>query len=147
VSRSLAIACLLGLLATGFACDKKKGPSEEPTQGDADGNASAEGVVVEEPGTEPAEGGGAVEPIDRDELEYEGTVEVVAGTVPCTTDADCVPAECCHPTTCVAAASKVDCSATMCTMECKSGTMDCFGGCLCGEDKMCAAKIWTATGG
>lgn len=151
MSRSLAplclsLACLLGL----GACDKKKSPSEEPSRGDTDNGASADGVVVEDPGTDPAEAGGegSVDPISKDDLEYEGSVEVVAGgSIPCTTDADCVPAECCHPTSCVAAASKPDCSATMCTMECKSGTMDCFGGCLCGEDKMCAAKIWTATGG
>ena len=106
------------------------------------------GVVVEEPGEDPEAPADGVDPIaDKGELEYEGTVEVVAGTVPCTTDADCVPAECCHPSTCVNPSSKQDSSATMCTLECKSGTMDCFGGCLCGEDKMCAAKIWTATGG
>lgn len=144
MTRSLALALSLACLV-GLACDKKK--TEEPTRGDTD--ASADGVVVEEPGAEPSEPAddGAVDPIDHGELEYEGSVEVVAGTIPCTTDADCVPAECCHPTSCVAAASKQDCSATMCTMECRSGTMDCFGGCLCGEDKMCAAKIWTASPG
>ncbi len=132
----LALACSFGA-----ACDKKKSPSEEPTQGDAD---AADGVVVEQPGDEPADG--AIDPVaDKGELEYEGTVELVAGDVPCTTDADCVPAECCHPTTCVAASAKQDCSSTMCTMDCKSGTMDCFGGCLCGEDKKCAANIWTAS--
>jgi len=140
VSRSLALLGLSLLLGLGLGCDKKKGPSEEPT---SDGGAG-EGVVVEEPGDEPAEG--SVDPVsDKDELKYEGTVEVVAGSVPCNTDADCVPQECCHPTTCGAPSTKPDCSATMCTLECKSGTLDCFGGCACGEDKLCAATIWTAS--
>jgi hypothetical protein len=147
VSRSfaLSLACLLSLGSLSTGCDKKK--SEEPTRGDTD--AGAEGVVVEEPGVEPGEAEGAaespVDPIGNDELEYEGSVEVVAGDVPCATDADCVPTECCHPSSCGAVATKQDCSATMCTLECRSGTMDCFGGCLCGEDKKCAAKIWTAS--
>jgi hypothetical protein len=146
VSRSIALIALAGVLAL-VGCDKKKNDSAEPTSSGEAAEGGGE-VVVEEPGSDPeTPAEGAVEPIDHDELQYEGTVEVVAGTVPCNTDADCVPAECCHPTTCVAPGSKQDCSATMCTMECKSGTMDCFGGCLCGEDKKCAAKIWTATGG
>jgi hypothetical protein len=146
VSRSIALLALAGVLAL-VGCDKKKNPSEEPTTGSEP--VSEGGVVVEEPGADPETPADGVDPVaDKGDLEYEGTVEVVAGgTVPCTTDADCVPQECCHPSTCGAPSSKPDCSATMCTLECKSGTMDCFGGCLCGEDKKCAAKIWTATGG
>lgn len=144
--RSLALG-LVGVLALGFglfACEKKKA-TEEPTQGDADGAAEpgGEGVVVEDPGKEPADG--EVDPVaDKGELSYEGTVEIVGGDVPCQTDADCVPQQCCHATTCGAPSTKPDCSQTMCTLECASGTMDCFGGCLCGEDKKCAAKIWVA---
>ncbi|MFV8752606.1 hypothetical protein ACNOYE_18825 [Nannocystaceae bacterium ST9] len=144
MSRSIALLALASLL-TGFGCEKKK-PTEEPTQGDADAGAPEGGdVVVEQPGDEPS-AEGSVDPVEnKGDLEYEGTVDVVAGDVPCNTDADCVPQECCHPSTCGAPSTKPDCSATMCTLECKSGTMDCFGGCLCGEDKKCAAKIWTAS--
>jgi hypothetical protein len=142
--RSLALG-LVGVLALGClgACEKKKA-TEEPTQGDADGAAEpgGDGPLVEDPGKEPADG--EVDPVseNKGELSYEGTVEIVAGDVPCQTDADCVPQQCCHATTCGAPSTKPDCSQTMCTLECASGTMDCFGGCLCGEDKKCAAKIW-----
>jgi hypothetical protein len=49
----------------------------------------------------------------------------------CTTDADCVPAECCHPTSCVSQAAKPVCSDIMCTMSC-DGPLDCgAGSCGC----------------
>lgn len=70
-----------------------------------------------------------------------GEFKVVAGTVPCSADSDCVPDACCHPTQCVAAAQAKDCSATSCTMDCKAETMTCGGGCLC-QDGVCAAKLW-----
>jgi hypothetical protein len=49
----------------------------------------------------------------------------------CSVDADCVPASCCHPTSCVPAAQKPDCSGIMCTMQCAAGTLDCGGRCAC----------------
>lgn len=59
----------------------------------------------------------------------------------CKADSDCVAAECCHPTTCVAASQAPDCSATSCTMECKPGTLDCgYGTCKC-QDGGCTAII------
>ena len=62
---------------------------------------------------------------------------------PCATDADCVPAACCHPKTCVAKAQKGSCVGVMCTMDCRGGTMDCGGGkCLC-KDGVCAAELTT----
>jgi putative hemolysin len=58
----------------------------------------------------------------------------------CTTDSDCVPAECCHPTTCINVASKGVCN-MMCTMECRPGTLDCGqGSCRCASGK-CEALI------
>jgi hypothetical protein len=59
-----------------------------------------------------------------------------ATTVPvdsqtCTTDADCVPAECCHPNSCVSQAAKPVCNDIMCTMSCE-GPLDCgAGSCGC----------------
>lgn len=58
----------------------------------------------------------------------------------CKTDADCVPAECCHPKTCVAKGSAPNCSDMMCTKECRGGTMDCGGGCFC-QQGQCAARL------
>jgi hypothetical protein len=58
----------------------------------------------------------------------------------CKTDADCVPAQCCHPTSCALKSAAPDCSKTMCTKECRGGTMDCGGGCLCQQGK-CNAKL------
>jgi len=48
----------------------------------------------------------------------------------CTTDADCVPAQCCHPTSCVNQASITVCN-LMCTASCE-GPLDCgAGSCGC----------------
>jgi hypothetical protein len=59
----------------------------------------------------------------------------------CMADADCVPAQCCHPTNCVPAAQAPDCSDIACTQECQPKTMDCGQGhCAC-EDGACTAVI------
>jgi hypothetical protein len=58
----------------------------------------------------------------------------------CKTDADCVPAQCCHATSCVAKGAAPDCKATMCTKECRGGTLDCGGGCFCQQGK-CNARL------
>lgn len=71
----------------------------------------------------------------------EKPVDPPAKTGACASDADCVPAECCHPKTCVPAAQKVDCGALMCTRECRGGTFDCGGGgCLC-QAGQCVADL------
>jgi hypothetical protein len=57
------------------------------------------------------------------------TVQVDAQT--CTTDADCVPAPCCHPASCIKQAAKPVCDNIMCTMSCE-GPLDCgAGSCGC----------------
>lgn len=120
----------------GSDADPKPDPKQDPKpNGDSDGEPSEE------------EGGAFIAP---EEEGGEGTetppdggaqFDVIAGTVPCESDADCVPNACCHPDQCVAKADAKDCSATMCTMDCKAGTMTCGGGCLC-QDGVCAAKLW-----
>jgi hypothetical protein len=51
-------------------------------------------------------------------------------TLACTTDADCVPAQCCHPSSCTAVAFKTPCN-LMCTASCE-GPIDCgAGSCGC----------------
>jgi hypothetical protein len=55
---------------------------------------------------------------------------VPAGNQTCTTYADCVPAQCCHPTSCVNPASITVCN-LMCTASCE-GPLDCgAGSCGC----------------
>ncbi|AKT37219.1 hypothetical protein [Chondromyces crocatus] len=68
------------------------------------------------------------------------TGSIVNGSEPCQSDADCVPASCCHPTACVAKASAPECGDIMCTQECRKGTLDCGGACLCVDGK-CAARL------
>lgn len=52
----------------------------------------------------------------------------------CTVDDDCVPAECCHPTSCINKAEKGVCN-VMCTMNCQ-GPIDCGAGhCGCVDGK------------
>ncbi|MFK7985769.1 MAG: hypothetical protein AB8I08_07025 [Sandaracinaceae bacterium] len=65
---------------------------------------------------------------------------LVVGEDACETDADCVPAGCCHASACVGSASAPDCSDTMCTADCQFGTLDCGGSCLCHEGR-CAARL------
>ncbi len=66
--------------------------------------------------------------------------EVVASEAPCETDADCVPASCCHASACTNRAQAPSCEQVMCTAECRGGTIDCGGGCLCVEGR-CAARL------
>ncbi len=60
----------------------------------------------------------------------------------CTSDADCVPSGCCHPASCVAVGHAEGCGDVMCTAECRYGTLDCGGACLCHEGR-CAARLST----
>lgn len=142
-------AALLGLSlssAAGLAsgCEKSTDPSQTP---DASGGPE---VIIEDPGQEPE----LVEPDEPEAVEPEGSAgpppvaggtEIVATQIACTSDADCVKDSCCHATSCVAPASAPNCTGTMCTMDCRAGTMDCYGGCLC-QDGFCAAEIWTGPG-
>ncbi len=50
----------------------------------------------------------------------------------CTTDAECVPKTCCHPSACVPRAQQPDCTDIYCTGDCKENTLDCNQGqCAC----------------
>lgn len=60
----------------------------------------------------------------------------------CTSDEDCVPAQCCHPTSCVSRDQAPDCSGIFCTEDCRGGTMDCgcgYCGCIDGRCEV----VWT----
>jgi hypothetical protein len=53
----------------------------------------------------------------------------------------CVPASCCHPTSCVSAAEAPDCSAVSCDASCQEGTLDCgYGHCVVSEDGTCGVS-------
>lgn len=57
----------------------------------------------------------------------------------CLSDTDCIPATCCHASSCTLKEKTPICSNIMCTMECVPGTMDCGqGACACvdGECKV-----------
>lgn len=54
----------------------------------------------------------------------------------CSVNEDCVPDSCCHPTSCITKNNAPDCLGTMCTMECRGGTLDCGqGNCECINNK------------
>lgn len=138
--RCAATLSLVAALAIG--CEKGKDTSQTP---DASGGPE---VIVEDPGAEPE----PVEPDEPPESPDEsgpppsaGGTEIVATKIPCSVDADCVKDSCCHASSCVAAANAPSCAGSMCTMDCRAGTMDCYGGCLC-QDGFCAAQIWTGPG-
>jgi len=46
----------------------------------------------------------------------------------CTTADDCVPASCCHPSSSVNKEHMPNCTAILCTMECRPNTLDCGQG-------------------
>ena len=57
----------------------------------------------------------------------------------CQIDSDCVPAQCCHSTSCVSKENAPDCSMIFCTQECKPDTLDCGqGSCKCQENQCIA---------
>ena len=59
----------------------------------------------------------------------------------CASDADCVPASCCHAKACVLKSeAPKNCKEMMCTAECREGTMDCGkGSCGC-KDGACVVN-------
>ena len=46
----------------------------------------------------------------------------------CTTDAECVPTTCCHPTDAVNKNFGPDCRGQFCSLECEPNTLDCGQG-------------------
>lgn len=92
----------------------------------------------------PDEGGESPsEPTDPGETAEPGEGELVVSDDACETDDDCVPAGCCHAAACVAQANAPSCEDMMCTQECRYGTLDCGGRCLCHEGR-CAARLSVA---
>ncbi|MFO0710118.1 MAG: hypothetical protein U0353_09785 [Sandaracinus sp.] len=120
----LVIATALCLLA--IAC----GSSQSSNEGSSSGAGSSGGGAT-----------GSGEPIVIDPPATSQTGPIVVGTDTCATDADCVVAACCHATSCVARANAPSCADVMCTADCREGTTDCGGGCLC-QDGHCAARLW-----
>lgn len=54
----------------------------------------------------------------------------------CSVDSDCLPAQCCHPTSCSPKSEAPDCIDKLCTLNCAPGTMDCGqGSCACIQGK------------
>lgn len=63
--------------------------------------------------------------------------------ISCQKDEDCVPAQCCHPDSCINIDYRPNCEGIFCTMECRPGTMDCGQGrCAC-IDNTCQV-VWTS---
>ncbi|PRQ06783.1 hypothetical protein [Enhygromyxa salina] len=107
----------LCLILISVACARPNGPADSSDALEPEPPASG----PEEPGADGKDGG-------QDGLA-------------CSADVDCVPAQCCHPTTCVPASEAPDCSDIACTEECQGGTMDCGQGhCGC-QDGACVAVI------
>ena len=71
------------------------------------------------------------------------TVPIDAQT--CTTNADCVPAQCCHPNSCVSQTAKPVCTDIMCTMSCE-GSLDCgAGSCGCTNGRCSVIQVQPTT--
>lgn len=105
----------------------------------ADAQASTQGGDVS--GTPPPEDPPAPAPDGPKPFTIGEGAEQPPSGGPCAADADCAPASCCHPKTCVDKARKPSCAGVMCTMDCRAGTFDCGGGrCVC-KDGACAAEL------
>ena len=87
--------------------------------------------------------GGATQPAETPPAEEEEPgfeQALVLGDDACETDADCVPAACCHAAACVSVDAAPACGEAICTTDCRDHTIDCGGGCLCHEGH-CAARV------
>src|SRR5262245_3806232 len=116
----LPLAAVLFLACGARAPDA---PTESPPSA-----AGMERVAADPPSTDPVPAPDA------------GTDAPVA-TVECETDADCVPASCCHPIRCVGRASAPSCEEVACSAHCEGGTLDCGQGhCLC-FDGRCGTSL------
>ena len=63
-------------------------------------------------------------------------------TLYCMNDNDCVPAQCCHPTSCINIKYGPDCKGIACTLNCEPNTMDCgCGYCSCVNNE--CQTVWT----
>ena len=68
-------------------------------------------------------------------------MQAPADNVSCKADSDCVPAQCCHATSVINKNFAPDCRETVCTLECREGTIDCdHGEIKCVDDK--CTIIW-----
>ena len=125
------IACLLSIL-TPAALAACGGGTQDRTQP----------IVVEAPAEDPETrpGGAETPPGDEPGTAAAGDQGLVVSEDACETDGDCVPAECCHAAACVARDHAPACADAMCTQDCRYGTLDCGGACLCHEGR-CAARL------
>ncbi len=72
---------------------------------------------------------------------FRGECNLVQNNLNCSVDADCVPASCCHATSCVTKQEAPLCKGVACTMMCQPGSLDCNqGSCACVNNK-CSALI------
>jgi hypothetical protein len=119
---------LITMFAASLACANNKASDSTAADDQGEVGGEAGGDQAEDAGDQGQDGAESDEP-------------VTSGGETCQTDADCVPAQCCHPTSCVVASAAPDCSDMACTEDCQGGTMDCGQGhCAC-QDGTCAAVI------
>jgi hypothetical protein len=119
----LLLAAALGLSI--FACAADESADQDTIHISPTETTPTETTPTETTPTETTQGGGD---------------DLVVGEDACESDADCVPAGCCHAAACVAQANAPTCLDVMCTQECRYGTLDCGGSCLCHEGR-CAARL------
>lgn len=71
-----------------------------------------------------------------------GCIREIQPELYCEKDSDCVPAQCCHPTSVINKEFTPDCTGIFCTLECREDTLDCgYGSPACIKNK--CIIIWT----
>jgi hypothetical protein len=139
----LVSACVV-VVAEGDSTTPEEEASQKNENSEDKGPAEAKVVPLSKP-IEPITPIKAT-PISTEEEQGSGETDkdkrgrLVVGKDSCKTDADCVPAECCHPKSCVAKTNAPQCEGSRCTLILLSNTMDGGGSCLCYEGK-CAAQL------
>jgi hypothetical protein len=126
-----AVAASISLAAS-FACQSG---ASEPAHSPPLGEGTSDVPPVEPPPSDPIDAG-----VGGDTAAEPPSADATAAGGACSKNEDCVPASCCHPSSCVPRASAPACGEVMCTMECRSKTLDCGGRCLC-EAGRCSAKL------
>ena len=127
-----AVVLAAGPLAL-VACPASSPHAVAPVPSTTATASDAASTIAPSASAEPSASTGDATSSSGSPLKNTGVKSPVFSTDPCNVDADCAPVATCHSEKCVAAKSAgVMAPGTLCTMDCRGGTIDCgFNHCGC----------------